>query len=702
MAAKIKTIKNAIETAKECLSKNSSFILQGGAGSGKTESLKILLQYMSMNFPDKTIACITHTNLAVQEIVNRVGTNFEVSTIHSFIYNLISNYKKNMKDCIHELFVVDEIVRENIKHTGMSEKEYNKYEHDKYKKIYQKYSDKVFSIKNFNCPRVCGKREYDRNPIELNNNLNEEIKELNDFIVNEIEKREYALVGYNNTSFDSYRDLTFGHDGLIKLFLIMFNRYPMLRNILRNKYDYIFIDEYQDTNEQVISDLVNLSHNNDDFSIALFGDAMQAIYENDTKYVEQLISYGILKEIPKEDNYRCSQQVIDYINDLRCDGLEQEVALKKISNGELESIESRKGSFNYYYSFFDEYSNYKDPDIEKTKDPKIKAELREQQNRLRYEAKQKNYNKIDSMIEDIKLEFPDSKILMLTNKAVAGKVGFENLYNIFNKRYIDVKDSIEIVMGKILLFDLYKICNLYNNKKYNEVINILNQNGFILKRASDKVLVKETIERILREDKFLWQTIQLALSKKIIKSNETFDNYIENKNKFLSSMNDDDNYLNFERLYNEGCNTYTRIQNTSKECIELESENEFKEFERKLKKKEFYNSIFGEEIKFSEVYKYFDYLDENAEYITMHKTKGSGINSVIVVIDEYGWYDYNFDRFRKCDFNNVKSDRRLYSSQKLMYVACSRAISNLNCVMLINKEDAEANKAMKGKCFKEL
>ncbi len=43
-------------------------MLQGGAGSGKTEALKDLLQYMEHKSPDEKLVCITHTNLAVEEI----------------------------------------------------------------------------------------------------------------------------------------------------------------------------------------------------------------------------------------------------------------------------------------------------------------------------------------------------------------------------------------------------------------------------------------------------------------------------------------------------------------------------------------------------------------------------------------------------------------------------------------------------------
>ena len=82
-----------VDKINECISKNQNFVLQGGAGSGKTESLKQVLEQISENYPDKKVVCITHTNLAVDEIVSRVGNGYTVSTIHSFLNSFIKNYK---------------------------------------------------------------------------------------------------------------------------------------------------------------------------------------------------------------------------------------------------------------------------------------------------------------------------------------------------------------------------------------------------------------------------------------------------------------------------------------------------------------------------------------------------------------------------------------------------------------------------------
>ena len=88
---------NALDLCKECIDLHENFVLQGGAGSGKTESLKELLMYIKQSQPHARVICITHTNAAVSEIVDRVGDKYPISTIHSFLYSIIGNYKKNIK-----------------------------------------------------------------------------------------------------------------------------------------------------------------------------------------------------------------------------------------------------------------------------------------------------------------------------------------------------------------------------------------------------------------------------------------------------------------------------------------------------------------------------------------------------------------------------------------------------------------------------
>lgn len=97
-----------------CIKNNRNFVLQGGAGSGKTETLKQLLEFISEHYPEKKIACITHTNLAVDEIKSRVGDQYTISTIHSFLNSLTKDYKKNIQRVIYDIFKLSNVERKGL------------------------------------------------------------------------------------------------------------------------------------------------------------------------------------------------------------------------------------------------------------------------------------------------------------------------------------------------------------------------------------------------------------------------------------------------------------------------------------------------------------------------------------------------------------------------------------------------------------
>ena len=83
---------------------HKNFVVNGGAGSGKTYALIQSLKHIFSNNPKARVACITYTNVAVNEIRERVP--FEglfVDTIHNFVWELIRNYKSNLSSAIVEL-----------------------------------------------------------------------------------------------------------------------------------------------------------------------------------------------------------------------------------------------------------------------------------------------------------------------------------------------------------------------------------------------------------------------------------------------------------------------------------------------------------------------------------------------------------------------------------------------------------------------
>lgn len=86
-----------------------NFIFEAGPGSGKTTSLIETLQQILkepdniINTQKQKIACITFTNIAANEITERLNDGSDivhVSTIHSFLWHQISRYQSELRDVI--------------------------------------------------------------------------------------------------------------------------------------------------------------------------------------------------------------------------------------------------------------------------------------------------------------------------------------------------------------------------------------------------------------------------------------------------------------------------------------------------------------------------------------------------------------------------------------------------------------------------
>ena len=83
--------------------------------------------------------------------------------------------------------------------------------------------------------------------------MNKKINALNDLIKAIISSKDFRNIKYNETRFDSFEELSFSHDSLLLLSYLLCCKYKLLPKIISDKYDFIFIDEYQDTNEYVIN-----------------------------------------------------------------------------------------------------------------------------------------------------------------------------------------------------------------------------------------------------------------------------------------------------------------------------------------------------------------------------------------------------------------------------------------------------------------
>ncbi len=279
------------ESIKPSLSQ--SFFLFAGAGSGKTRTLvNVLARFkeefgQQYKFRNKRIAIITYTNAAADEITHRLGYSsiFNVSTIHSFCWQLIKSFTTDIKNWIKSNLIVEiaELEAQQSKSRDLS----NKTSIGRAKKIESK-----------------------------NKRL---------LLLETIQKFIYNPNGDNLTK-DSLN-----HTEVISITADFIKSKELFKLILINKYPVILIDESQDTKKDLIESLFALQNQYyETFSLGLFGDTMQRIYTDG----KENLGIGLPEKWitpAKKMNHRSKSRIIHLINKIRenIDGQEQ---LPRIEN----------------------------------------------------------------------------------------------------------------------------------------------------------------------------------------------------------------------------------------------------------------------------------------------------------------------------------------------------------------------------------
>lgn len=98
--------RRALAEVYECLERGVSFLVEAGAGAGKTYTLVKALRYLmdrnkhALPSRHQQIACVTFTNVAKDEIDARTDRSplIYCNTIHSFCWSLISGFQRQLRD----------------------------------------------------------------------------------------------------------------------------------------------------------------------------------------------------------------------------------------------------------------------------------------------------------------------------------------------------------------------------------------------------------------------------------------------------------------------------------------------------------------------------------------------------------------------------------------------------------------------------
>ena len=270
---------------------NGPMLVLAGAGSGKTKVLTSRIAYLIENGVSvDNILAITFTNKAAKEMKEReiklIGydaKSIQISTFHSLGLKIIKEnysrlgYKSNfvILDSDDTLTVVKKIMKD----LNLNPKFYNA----------RDIRNKISSAKNeLIGPDKFSKVEFDQN------------------IITVYEKYSKKLLINNSVDFDD----------LLTLPIKLFKEYPDVLKYYQDKYKYVLIDEYQDTNEAqyIFSKMLCNNHKN----IFVVGDNDQAIYAFRGANYKNILNfekdYPDCKVILLEENYRSTQNILDAAN----------------------------------------------------------------------------------------------------------------------------------------------------------------------------------------------------------------------------------------------------------------------------------------------------------------------------------------------------------------------------------------------------
>lgn len=448
-------------------------VVNAPAGSGKTtlitKSIKNLIKTSN-----KKILCITYTNRATEQLNMHIDDeSVDISTIHSFISNLLSPLfrKKEIISLYHDFFCekIDFIL------TSQETKELERVE------------------------RYRNRKEISK-----------------DIQVNKVFVYENTLnIYYGETQYSSYLYGSLSHDDLLLFAKEVFRKFPKVNNLISQKYSYIFIDEYQDTQSEILELFYNATINTTT-KLVLVGDEMQQIYNDRVEEFEKVIDEVFYKDRSLNINWRSQKNIVTVLNNL----------------------------------YFDE--DFKqEPSIIERDEPKL------------YLVKDLN----DLVIQENALQ------LVLYNSELFGQIGASGLYGAFNEKYLQFnKYSTKQILTDmtmenpdevmIILIFITDIIELFDNGKYGELIKRVSQFSYAneklwkLYKHSDKVKIHDQLKNLSNKIK---EEISLNELFIYLRENELIST--EHIDEMTASINENEKFK--DKIYNV---KYKEFLNCYKEC----------------------------------------------------------------------------------------------------------------------------------------
>ena len=572
-------------------------LILAGAGSGKTKVLTTKVAYLieEKNIDPNNILAITFTNKAAKEMKERIfkleGNSafyIQISTFHSFGLKILKEncellgYEKNFTilDSDDSLSIIKKIMKElNI--------DANKYNPKAIKNVISNNKNEIIDPEKYS---LYVNTDFDEIALEV------------------YRKYEKSLKINNAVDFDD----------LLILPLKLFNNNPGVLQKYQEKYKYVFIDEYQDTNEPqyILSKMISAKYKN----ITVVGDADQAIFTWRGANYKNILNfendYKDAKVVLLEENYRSTKTILNAANNV--------IKNNKVRKEKNLWTQNEEGSKITYYKAFDEKdeSNYVVNEIKKL----IEKGVNPKDICVLYRA-----NAQSRTVEEA----------FLTSNISYNIVGS---YAFYNRK--EIKDLIAYL--KLI----------YNNKDDVSLLRVINypKRG-IGNKAIENLAIKSNVL-----DKSLYEVIDSG-------KELDFKNMIEEIKK-------EESHLTLTELIDmvldkSGMKKSLEDEKSIEADIRLENLEEFKSIAKAMEINEGIVSL--EELldKLALVSDVSEQKNDNEDKVTlmtMHAVKGLEYDYVFVVGVEEGLFPHS---------NSLESNDELEEERRLCYVAITRAKKKL-------------------------
>ena len=274
-----------------------------GAGSGKTRVLTYKIAYLlSQGMKPWSIMVLTFTNKAAREMKERIGKlvgndlaqHLYMGTFHS-IFSRILRAEAEHIGFNNNFTIYDEsdsrsLIKAIVKEMGLDDKKYKP----------AAVHAKISMAKN----NLMSAAAYDSDAAIFEQNKRAQMPEVGKIFVAYVQRCKQA----NAMDFDDLLTLTYQ----------LFREHEDIRHKYAARFDYVLVDEYQDTNHVQMSIVMQLCQEKQ--RVCAVGDDSQSIYSFRGANIDNILNYQRqfqgTRLFKLEQNYRSTQTIVEAANSL--------------------------------------------------------------------------------------------------------------------------------------------------------------------------------------------------------------------------------------------------------------------------------------------------------------------------------------------------------------------------------------------------